>query len=158
MEEKIKKKPIMSSIFLAIALFSLIILLRVDVNIRKETTLQEDKLSQEFSLREKDDKSYFNYATKDLEIYGVLYIPKINLKLIVYETKANTVEQVLENMENAENYGAAHWYSLDDIDAGKGTRALLSNHNGLSIGELFTHINKLDFGDKFYIKKEGVKY
>lgn len=148
--KKIKKKATVSLVLCIIALLMIAYPLKADYDIYQNKKIELSK----FNL-EKEDESTLNMQTADLEVLGVLYIPKIDVTLPVYKTKYNTEEESSDKMDRAENYGAALWYKLDDVNSGKGSRGLLSSHNGLSIGDLFTHINKLTFDDKFYIKMKG---
>lgn len=148
--KKIKKKATVSLVLCMIALLMIAYPLKADYDIYQNKKIELSK----FNLEE-ENESTLNMQTADLEVLGILYIPKIDVTLPVYKTKYDTEEESSDKMGRAENYGAALWYKLDDINIGKGTRGLLSSHNGLSIGDLFTHINKLTFDDKFYIKMKG---
>lgn len=153
----IKKKKIIPTIIYIIAFLMIGYVLRVDYQIYKNNQnafvdIYEDKLKEEDK-----DSSKLNFQTHDLEVLGVLYVPRIDLTLPIYNTRSENEMESVDKQARAENYGAALWYKLDDLNKGNGTRSLLSSHNGLSIGELFTSLPKLKMNDKFYIKLKGVE-
>lgn len=153
----IKKKRIIPTIIYILAFLMIAYVLRVDYQIYKNNQnafvdIYEDKLKEE-----EKDSSTLNLQTHDLEVLGMLYVPRIDLSLPIYNTKSENEMESMDKQTRAENYGTALWYKLDDLNKGNGTRALLSSHNGLSIGELFTSLPKLKMNDKFYIKLKGVE-
>jgi sortase family protein len=155
MKKTIKKKPTFSLVIYIIALLMVAYPLYADYKIYENKKQEINNIDDNFTIKEDNDKSSLNLQTYDLEVLGVVYIPKIDITLPIYKTKYETERESSDKMRRAENYGAALWYKLDNINDGKGSRALLSSHNGLSIGDLFTNIPKLTFGDKFYVKLKG---
>lgn len=101
--------------------------------------------------------SKVSLKTFDLDILGVLYIPKVELSMIIYDSKGVDEKESIEKMEMGESNGASLWYMLDDLDFKKNSRSLLSSHNGLSSKDLFTNLEDLSFNDKFYIKDKNGK-
>lgn len=74
-------------------------------------------------------------------IMGYLTIPKINIKLSIYH---GTSEDVLET-------GVGHMNGTKLPIGGEGNHSVLSAHRGLPSASLFTDIDQLVKGDRFYI-------
>lgn len=97
----------------------------------------------------------FGEAEKDLEgteywkvlniaqdgVMGYLSIPKINVKLAIYHGTGETVLQT----------GVGHLNGTKLPIGGESTHSVLSAHRGLPSARLFTDIDQLGEGDKFYI-------
>lgn len=81
------------------------------------------------------------------EMIGTVNIPKINQELPVY---AGTSEEVLQK-------GVGHLEGTSLPIGGNSTHTVLTAHSGLPEATLFTHLNQLEIGDKFYIENiEGI--
>ena len=74
-------------------------------------------------------------------VMGYLSIPKINIKLSIYP---GTAEDVLQT-------GVGHLNGTKLPIGGEGTHSVLSAHRGLPSARLFTDIDQMGRGDKFYI-------
>lgn len=74
-------------------------------------------------------------------VMGYLTIPKINIKLSIYH---GTEDDVLET-------GVGHMNGTKLPIGGKSTHSVLSAHRGLPSAKLFTDIDQLEPGDRFYI-------
>lgn len=74
-------------------------------------------------------------------VMGYLTIPKINVKLSIYH---GTEDDVLET-------GVGHMNGTKLPIGGEGTHSVLSAHRGLPSAKLFTDIDQLGPGDRFYI-------
>ncbi len=74
-------------------------------------------------------------------IMGYLEIPKINLRLAIYH---GIGAEALEN-------GCGHIEGTSLPIGGAGTHAALSAHRGLPSAKLFTDLDQITEGDKFYI-------
>ncbi len=74
-------------------------------------------------------------------VMGYLSIPKINIKLAVYH---GTAEEVLQT-------GVGHLSGTKLPIGGESTHSVLAAHRGLPSARLFTDIDQLDRGDRFYI-------
>ncbi|MGV8905947.1 MAG: class C sortase [Acetobacterium sp.] len=79
------------------------------------------------------------------EQIGHIIIPKIGLDGPIY---AGTSEEVLQK-------GIGHLEGTSLPVGGNYTHALLTGHRGLPTAKLFTDLDKLAIGDKFYIKYIG---
>lgn len=75
---------------------------------------------------------------------GYLDIPKIALSLPVYHyyTEDNTT-------------GLGHLYGSSLPVGGEGTHAIIAAHRGLPSAKLFTNLDQLEIGDKFYLHVLG---
>lgn len=79
------------------------------------------------------------------EQIGYIVIPKIGLNAPLY---AGTSEKVLQQ-------GIGHMEGTSLPVGGNYTHAVLTGHRGLPTASLFTHLDRLEIGDKFYIKNIG---
>lgn len=97
-----------------------------------------------FSKQEKSLKSTAYWSVLNLEdngIMGYLSIPKINQKLPIYHGTSDSVLQI----------GVGHISGTKLPIGGEGTHSVLAAHRGLPSARLFTDIDQLKEGDKFYI-------
>lgn len=74
-------------------------------------------------------------------VMGYIQIPSISVRLPIYH---GTGEDVLEN-------GVGHIEQTALPIGGTGTHAVLTGHRGLATAELFTRLDELELGDRFYI-------
>ena len=74
-------------------------------------------------------------------IMGYLSIPKINIKLAIYHGTADDVLQT----------GVGHLNGTKLPIGGESNHAVLAAHRGLPSARLFTDIDQMEAGDKFYI-------
>jgi sortase A len=76
------------------------------------------------------------------EIFGSIYIPKLDLELPIFigSTNANLTK------------GIAHLEGTSLPVGGTSTHSVLCGHNGMVTNEWFTHIDELSEGDLFYIR------
>jgi sortase A len=82
---------------------------------------------------------------KSNEQIGHIIIPKINIDTPLY---VGTSEEVLQK-------GIGNMEGTSLPVGGNYTHAVLTGHRGLPTAKLFTDLNKLEVGDKFYIKNIG---
>lgn len=75
------------------------------------------------------------------EMIGYLEIPKINVYLPIYH---GTSEEILQK-------GVGHLENTSLPVGGAGTHSVLSGHRGLPSATLFTDLDQLAKGDKFYL-------
>lgn len=75
------------------------------------------------------------------EVMGSLEIPKIRVNLAIYH---GTGEDVLAK-------GVGHVQGTSLPVGGEGTHAVLAAHRGLAYAKLFTDLDKLKVGDKFFL-------
>lgn len=74
-------------------------------------------------------------------VMGYLSIPKINIKLSIYH---GVEEEVLQT-------GIGHLNGTKLPIGGESTHCVLAAHRGLPSARLFTDVDQLELGDKFYI-------
>ena len=74
-------------------------------------------------------------------LMGSIEIPKINVKLAIYHGLGS---EILEK-------GAGHMEGTSLPISGKSTHAVLAAHRGLPSAKLFTDLDQLESGDKFYL-------
>lgn len=75
-------------------------------------------------------------------VMGYLSIPKINIKLAIYHSTADDVLQT----------GVGHLNGTKLPIGGEGTHSVLAAHRGLPSARLFTDVDQLGRGDRFYIR------
>ena len=108
-----------------------------------ESLLSGVKLGDPFSHENEnnDDEYYSLLNLSGTSVMASIEIPSIGIKYPIYH---GTSDSVLEK-------GIGHMRGTSLPIGGKSTHAVLSGHSGLSTSELFTNIDKLEKGDKFYI-------
>lgn len=74
-------------------------------------------------------------------VMGYLSIPKINIRLAIYH---GTAEEVLQT-------GIGHLNGTKLPIGGAGTHSVLAAHRGLPSARLFTDVDQLERGDRFYV-------
>lgn len=106
----------------------------------KTNTFSEDVFSQEEkNMRGSEYWSVLNVG--DNGIMGYVSIPKIEQKIPIYHGTSDAVLQV----------GAGHIMGTRLPIGGEGNHSVLAAHRGLPSAKLFTDIDQLKSGDKFYI-------
>ncbi len=94
------------------------------------------------SGEELTDTEYWNILNVAGDgVMGYLSIPKINVRLAIYH---GTQDDVLQT-------GVGHLSGTKLPIGGEGTHSILAAHRGLPSARLFTDIDQLYRGDKFYI-------
>ncbi|MEX0381138.1 class C sortase [Leuconostoc sp. MS02] len=88
----------------------------------------------------KEDKAYYRQHS-----LGSIFIPKISLSLPIFDT---TTDSLLYK-------GITQLPGSSYPVGGNNTHTVLMGHNGLPNQELFTHLDKLKKGDKFFLKIYG---
>ncbi|MDY5964238.1 MAG: class C sortase [Peptostreptococcus porci] len=105
-------------------------------------SLHSNNFSEPYK-KENLEKGRMEYA-RMLEVHekiGHISIPKINEDLPIY---AGTSESVLQK-------GVGHMEGTSLPIGGKGTHSVLTAHSGIPNNRLFTDLNKIKKGDKFFI-------
>lgn len=103
-------------------------------------TLSGASLSDPFSGGNKHESSSLKMLNVG-EVIGYLEIPKINVYLPIYH---GTSEEILQK-------GVGHLENTSLPVGGAGTHSVLSGHRGLPSETLFTDLDQLAKGDKFYL-------
>ena len=101
-------------------------------------------LPDSFAVAEASDRDEAYMACLNIngdEVMGIVEIPKIDVELPIYHT---TDEEVLQ-------IGAGHLEGSSLPVGGESTHAVISAHRGLPSARLFTDIDQMKKGDKFYI-------
>lgn len=108
------------------------------------TLIQNDVYADVFGASEEDKSGseYWNVLNVAGDgVMGYLSIPKINIKLSIYHGTADDVLQT----------GIGHLNGSKLPIGGESTHSVLAAHRGLPSAKLFTDIDQLRAGDKFYI-------
>lgn len=135
------------------------LLLKKDIEIRKELAVDYNKslkkitLTDPFSKEEQETETLSENENKSLEEYfealsiggenimGYIKIPKISITIPIYH---NATEVQLQK-------GIGHLTGTSLPIGGESTHCVLSGHTGVPGNMLFTDLDKLEVGDKFYI-------
>lgn len=103
----------------------------------------------DFYTDEEKKEAVDNYA-RMLELrtkIGTIKVPSINVELPIY---AGTTEDVLQK-------GAGHLEGTSLPIGGKSSHTVIAAHSGLPTARLFTDLEKVKIGDRFYIQNiEGI--
>lgn len=143
MSEKIRKN-IMRIILLLVIVYCSYILYNTKIKSVQEQNRELLKLEQRIENKDNKNevKTSVDLSEIDLNIVGALYIPKINLRLPVYDS---TVEDAIrKGIGILETTGTLKPKNNQDI--------VLTTHNGDDKRDLFMNLNKLEVGDSFYTK------
>lgn len=92
-------------------------------------------------LQENGKKEYARMIEIKEKI-GYVSVPKISENLPIY---AGTSEEILQK-------GAGHLEGTSLPIGGESSHTVITAHSGLPTAKLFTNLNKLEIGDKFYLK------
>ncbi len=98
-----------------------------------------------FTEVQKEGRQEYARMLEVHEKIGYLNIPKLSAQLPIY---AGTAEAVLQK-------GVGHMENTSLPVGGNSTHAVLTAHRGLPTARLFTDLDKLVIGDKFYIHYIG---
>ena len=106
----------------------------------QENTFNHDAFTQEEeNLR---DTEYWNLLNLGgTGIMGYLSIPEIDVRMPIYHGTSDPVLQI----------GAGHMYGTALPIGGEGTHSVIAGHRGLPSSRLFTDLDQLEEGDKFYL-------
>ena len=74
-------------------------------------------------------------------IMGYISIPEIDVRLPIYHGTSDPVLQI----------GAGHMYGTGLPVGGEGNHSVIAGHRGLPSARLFTDLDQLETGDKFYL-------
>lgn len=99
-----------------------------------------------FLLTEEDTRAYKQLlSVNQSDVMGYVNIPKINVRLPLYHTTDEAVLQV----------GIGHMEGSSLPIGGESTHAAMSGHTGLPSARLWTDLDQVSIGDKFYIHVAG---
>lgn len=102
----------------------------------------EERLEYDNTKDVQKDKSSLDLSLAQEEVIGVIYIPKLDLTLPIYE--GINEKSLSEGAGTMTDYG----YPNGEI----GTHSVITSHSGLSSSGLFSSINKLNKNDIYFIK------
>lgn len=109
-----------------------------------------EKLEQKIENKE-EKKSVVDLGDIDFDIVGALYIPKINLRMVVYNS----------TNEEAIRRGVGILETTGTLKPENGQNVILTTHNGDDKRDLFMNLHKMKIDDIFFTKDnngEIVKY
>ena len=105
-------------------------------------TLDPSRMADPYTEEEKQGVAEYARMLEVNEQIGNIKIPKINEELPIY---AGTGENVLQR-------GVGHLEGTSLPIGGASTHSVLTAHRGLPSAKLFTNLDKLEKGDKFYVR------
>lgn len=106
----------------------------------EENTFLHDAFSQE--ERNLRDTEYWNLLNLGgTGIMGYISIPQIDVRFPIYHGTSDPVLQI----------GAGHMYGTALPVGGEGNHSVIAGHRGLPSARLFTDLDQLETGDKFYL-------
>ena len=108
---------------------------------------QSGSLSSAVSMEDQDElETYNNILNIDgTGVMGAIRIPKIDITLPIYHS---TEESILQE-------AVGHYVGSSLPIGGESTHSILSGHRGLPSARLFTDLDQMEVGDKFYIDIMG---
>ena len=124
---------------LGFALFTLYSIRVIEIS-KQDAFVESFENSISFAGAEGTEKSTgaFSVEKSQLNMVGVLYVPKIDLRIAIFEGGSETVL--------SEGSGLIMGDLVD------GNHSIVTSHNGDSVKDLFANIPKLENGDNFYIQ------
>lgn len=104
-------------------------------------TLDPSRLADPFSKEEKEGRAEYARMIEIQEKIGYIEVPKIGQDLPIY---AGTAESILQK-------GAGHLEGTSLPIGGESTHSVITAHRGLPSAKLFSDLDKMENGDKFFI-------
>lgn len=104
-------------------------------------TLDPSKIGDPYTAEEEQGVAEYARMLELREKNGHVEIPKLGQDLPIY---AGTSNQVLEK-------GAGHLEGTSIPIGGESTHAVITAHRGLPTAKLFSDLDKMEIGDKFYV-------
>ncbi len=102
--------------------------------------------SNQWEISDSDSEWYNSLLdVSDNGVMGIIEIPSINVSIPIYHGTSDSVLQV----------GVGHLEGTSLPIGGTGTHAVLSGHRGLVSAKLFSDLDELELGDRFYITVLG---
>lgn len=123
----------------------------VSVKEQNENIKKLEKQIKENKEKESNSVSEVDMSEDDYEIVGALYVPKISLKIAVYNS---TDEEAIRR-------GAGILETTGSLIPKKGQNVIVTTHNGDDKRDLFMNLHKMKVGDIFFTKDSSgniVKY
>lgn len=115
------------------------------LSVWEEAFSYNERLRQPVQLQAFDsdgDEAYHSFLNPGQDgVMGWIEIPKINVTLSIYH---GTMEEVLTT-------GVGHVYGSSLPVGGESTHAVLAGHRGLMGARLFTDLDQMEVGDRFYV-------
>lgn len=123
---------------------------RVELAHAYNQTLDPTRISDPYSDKEKAGIKEYARMLEVKEMMGYVSVPSISVEIPIY---AGTTEEVLQK-------GAGHMEGTSLPVGNPSTHTVITAHRGLPTAELFTHLDKVQVGDVFYIQniKEKLAY
>lgn len=141
------KRNISRLLFITIILTCIYFLYNTKVKSRLEIEKEVNQFENKLNIEEKEDSSTINLSELDLNMVGVLYVPKINLTIPVYDS----------TKEAALTKGVGIIEGTGNLQTEIRQNTVLTSHNGDNVRDLFINLGKMKNEDEFYTKdKKGI--
>lgn len=141
--KKIIRNNFSRILYIIVIIACVYFLYNTKVKSKIESSKEIEKFEQNLEIKDNKDKSVVDLSELDLNMVGVLYVPKIDLTIPVYDSTS----------EEALSKGVGIIEGTGDL-LSENTNTVLTSHNGDSKRELFINLDKLKVGDTFYTKNE----
>lgn len=135
---------------LLLIIVAIVILVSPPILSRTKSKTKYIEVSNEFIKNfelSEEDQSSFDMAKAELQMIGVLFIPKIDLQLPTYR---GISEEALSN-------GVGSMEQFGDVTGEESTHPVLTSHNGMATTQLFNNLPKLELGDEYYFLNNDKK-
>lgn len=129
-------------LFIIVIIACSFFLYNTKIRSRSESLEKISKFESNLNIEKNKDKSTVDLSELDLNMVGVLYVPKIDLTIPIYDS---TDEEALSK-------GVGIIEGTGTLQPKLGGNTILTSHNGDSSRDLFINLNKLKENDEFYTK------
>lgn len=148
---KTKKTNLISSLILGlIIILCSYYLVNIEIIAKNQEKIRIEEFNKQLdNIKVVEDKksNSLSVANSLNRSVGILSIPSIGLNTTIYD---NSLEKSLNN-------GCGIIEGTGDILDTKNQNTILTSHNGSSVKDLFTNLEKMNVNDKFYIKSNDKK-
>ena len=146
-----KRTNLISSLILSVVIILCsYYLVNIEIISKNQERIRVEEFNKKLDnikVNEERKESSLSVANSLNRAVGILNIPSINLNTTIYD---NSLEKSLNN-------GCGIIEGTGDILDTRGQNTILTSHNGSSVKDLFTNLEKMNVKDKFYIKASDKK-
>lgn len=146
-----KRTNLISSLILSVVIILCsYYLVNIEIISKNQERIRVEEFNKKLDnikVNEERKESSLSVANSLNRAVGILNISSINLNTTIYD---NSLEKSLNN-------GCGIIEGTGDILDTRGQNTILTSHNGSSVKDLFTNLEKMNVKDKFYIKASDKK-
>lgn len=133
-------------ITISIIVGSMFLLYNTKIKSRELQESQIREFEENLTLESDEEKGIYSLAETKTPV-GVLYIPKINLKIAIFG----------DSTEKSLSKGVGIIEGTGTLEPKERQNTILTTHNGDSRQDLFINLNKLKLEDDFYVRNDKNK-